>query len=106
AEAMALARGAGLDLRQTFEVINASSGASWIFTDRVARALDGDFTPRAAARILAKDVGIAVTVAQRLGVDTPCANLAQAAFADALAAGYGDDDDAVLVKRAFERGGK
>ncbi len=106
AEAMALARGAGLDLRQTFEVINASSGASWIFTDRVARALDGDFTPRAAARILAKDVGIAVTVAQRLGVDTPCAHLAEAAFADALAAGYGDDDDAVLVKRAFEKGGK
>jgi len=106
AEAMALARGAGLDLRQTFEVINASSGASWIFTDRVARALDGDFTPRAAARILAKDVGIAVTVAQRLRVDTPCAHLAEAAFADALAAGYGDDDDAVLVKRAFEKSGK
>jgi L-threonate 2-dehydrogenase len=106
AEAMALAQAVGLDLRRALEVINASSGASWIFADRVARALDGDYAPRAAAKILAKDVGIAVTVAQRLTVDTPFARLAQEAFADVLAAGYGNDDDAVLVKRALEKSGK
>src|SRR4029434_9025357 len=90
AEAMALAQAVGLDLRRALEVINASSGASWIFADRVARALDGDYAPRAAAKILAKDVVIAVTVAQRLTVDTPFARLAQEAFADVLAAGYGN----------------
>jgi L-threonate 2-dehydrogenase len=103
AEALAIAQRAGLDLRQVADVISASSGGSWIFADRVPRALAGDRSVRAAARILTKDVGIAVDVAARLGVDAGFARLAQAAFADALAAGYGEEDDAVLVRRAQER---
>jgi 3-hydroxyisobutyrate dehydrogenase-like beta-hydroxyacid dehydrogenase len=103
AEAMALARRCGLDLRQACDVIGASSGASWIFADRVTRALADDYEPRAAAKILAKDVGIAVALAERSGVDATFARAAQAAFRDALGAGYGELDDAVLVKRALER---
>jgi 3-hydroxyisobutyrate dehydrogenase-like beta-hydroxyacid dehydrogenase len=106
AEALALAHGAGLDLRLALDVISASSGASWIVADRVARALNGDYAPRAATRILTKDVEIAAALADRLGVDAPFAQAARAAFADALAAGYGDDDDSVLVKRALEKIGK
>ncbi|MGZ5584912.1 MAG: NAD(P)-dependent oxidoreductase, partial [Usitatibacter sp.] len=49
-EAMAMAAKLGLDLRQAVEVVSASSGASWIFADRMTRALEGDFAPRAAAR--------------------------------------------------------
>ena len=45
AEALALAHAAGLDLRQVLDVVAASSGASWIFGDRVPRALDGDYAP-------------------------------------------------------------
>jgi L-threonate 2-dehydrogenase len=104
AEAMALAVHAGLDLRQVVDVINASSGGSWMFTDRMPRVLDGDYAPRAAARILTKDVGIAAALAERLGVDGIFARTALAAFSDALAAGYGEDDDAVVVKRALEKG--
>ncbi len=103
AEAMALARAAGLDLRKAFEVINACSGASWIFTDRAARALDGDYAPRAAAKILAKDVRIAVELARRCGVEAPVAHVAEATFADVLAAGYGDADDAILLAHAQEK---
>ena len=61
--------------------------------------------PRAATKILTKDVGIAVAFAQRLGVDAPFARAAHAAFVDALAAGYGEEDDAALVKRAADRAG-
>jgi 3-hydroxyisobutyrate dehydrogenase-like beta-hydroxyacid dehydrogenase len=97
-EALALAKRAGLDLHALTDVINASSGASWIFADRVPRALAGDFAPRAAARILAKDVGIAADFAARLGADATFARTAQAAFAAMIAAGHGDDDDAVMVR--------
>lgn len=103
AEALAIADRAGLDLRTVADVIGASSGGSWIFADRVPRALAGDRGVRAAARILTKDVGIAVDVAERLGVDATFAQAAYAAFVDALAAGYGEEDDAVLVRRALER---
>ncbi len=97
-EALALATRAGLDLAAVAEVIGASSGASWIFADRAPRALAGDFAPRAAAKILAKDVGIAADFATRLGADATFARAAQAAFGAAIAAGNGDADDAVLLK--------
>ncbi len=105
AEAMTLAIRAGLDPQQVFDVVNASSGGSWIFTDRMARALAGDYAPRAAAKILTKDVGIAAALAQRLGVSAPMTAAAHAAFVDAIAAGYGDEDDAALVKRAADLAG-
>jgi 3-hydroxyisobutyrate dehydrogenase-like beta-hydroxyacid dehydrogenase len=103
AEALALAQAAGLDPAVAADVIGASSGASWIFADRVPRALTGDFEPRAAARILAKDIGIAVALARRLGVEATFAAAAQAALADAVAGGDGDADDAVLVRRALQK---
>ncbi len=103
AEAMAIAVQAGLDPRRVAEVINASSGASWMFADRLPRALENDYAPRAAAKILNKDLAIAAALAERLGIDGAFARTAVAAYQDALAAGYGEDDDAVLVKRALEK---
>ncbi len=104
AEAVALARAAGLDARMLADVVTASSGASWMLADRMPRALAGDLKPpRAAARILAKDVGIAIDVAERVGVDAPIARAALAAYAEAIAAGLGDDDDAVLIRHAVQR---
>jgi 3-hydroxyisobutyrate dehydrogenase-like beta-hydroxyacid dehydrogenase len=102
AEALALAQAAGLDLERVRDVVNASSGGSWIFADRIARALTGDLAPRAAVTLLAKDVGIAATLAERLGVDAPFSRLASRAFARAAAAGHGDDDDAVLMRLALD----
>ena len=105
AEALAIARKAGLDLAQALAVIGASSGASWIVGDRMPRALAGDYAPRAAAKILAKDVGIAVDVAARLRCDAPFALAAQRAFAATIAAGFGDDDDAAIAKLFAQRAG-
>jgi putative dehydrogenase len=98
AEAMALAIRAGVDPRLFLEVVNASSGASWIFTDRMTRALDGDWTPRAATTLLSKDVGIAVDAAAALEFDAPLARAARDAFAAAVAAGYGPQDDAAMLR--------
>jgi hypothetical protein len=70
------------------DVVNASSGASWIFADRIERALTADFAPRAAAKLLAKDVAIAAALAERLRVDAPFSKLASRAFAAAVAAGH------------------
>ena len=98
AEALTLAVRAGLDPAQAVDVINASSGASWIFADRMPRALAGDFAPRAAAKILAKDVRIAAEFADRLGQDAPFANAAQAAFQRMVDAGDGELDDAAICR--------
>lgn len=98
AEAMSLARRAGLDPAAVLDVINASSGASWILSDRMPRALSGERGVRAATRVLAKDVGIAVELAQRLGAPSTFARDAQRAFRDAVDAGDGEEDDSVLLR--------
>ncbi len=98
AEAMALGARLGLDRQMLFDVIDASSGASWIGHDRLKRALAGDYSPRARAAILTKDVGLAVHMADAAGVDTPLGDAALRVFCATVAAGLGDQDDAAVIK--------
>ena len=98
AEAMALGAQLGLDRQALFDVINASSGASWIGQDRMARALVNDFEPRARAVILTKDVGLAVQMADAAGIETPLGDAALSVFKATLAEGLGEQDDAVVIK--------
>ncbi len=105
AEALVLAKKAGIDPRAALELINASSGASWIVADRMDRALSGDNGVRAATKILAKDVGIAAALGARMRVDVPFARAAQRAFQDAVASGLGDEDDAAMLRFFANRAG-
>ena len=98
AEALALGAKLGLSKRALFDVITASSGASWITSDRMARALDGDYAPRARTVILTKDVGLAVQMADAAGIDTPLGDAALRLFEAAVAAGFGELDDAAVIK--------
>lgn len=98
AEAMALAERLGLDPAATLSVIEASSGQSWIGSDRMRRALAGDFEPRAHVTLLAKDTGLAVQAADDAAFDPPLGRLARDLFAQALGQGWADLDDAVLLK--------
>jgi 3-hydroxyisobutyrate dehydrogenase len=75
---------------------------SWIFNDRMARALDGDRL-RAPTTLLNKDVGIAVDTAQTLAFDAPLARAARDAFAAAVAAGHGAEDDAAMLRYYQDR---
>ena len=107
AEAMALAQRLGLDGAATLAVINASSGASWIGADRMARALDGDFAPRAHTSLLAKDAALALAMAAQAGVRPLLGTAAAGQFQAALAAGFGADDDArllSLLQQQFDAG--
>ncbi|MEO7762660.1 MAG: NAD(P)-dependent oxidoreductase, partial [Casimicrobiaceae bacterium] len=98
AEVLALAESLGMDLRMVCEVVNASSGGSWIFGDRMPRALERDYAPRAAAKILTKDVGLALDVAEAAGVPVSIARAAHAAYKGAVAQGLGEADDAALLE--------
>jgi L-threonate 2-dehydrogenase len=98
-EAMALAARLGIDLHLAAQVVNASSGASWMFADRMPRALAGDYAPTAAARVLLKDVGLFVEVAHSFGFAAPMAEQAQAIFRDTCERGFAEEDDAAVLKR-------
>lgn len=101
AEAIALGRRLGLDPNLLLKVINASSGGSWIVADRMPRALAGDYSPRARARILAKDLRLAVAMAQQAGAATALGDQALAVFCATVAAGRGDEDDASVLRTLY-----
>jgi 3-hydroxyisobutyrate dehydrogenase-like beta-hydroxyacid dehydrogenase len=103
AEAMALAERLGLDPAATLSVIEVSSGQSWIGSDRMRRALAGDFEPRAHVTLLAKDTGLAVQAADEVAFDPPLGRLARDLFAQALGQGWADLDDAALLKLMRQR---
>lgn len=103
AEAFALAERMGLDLMNTLSVIEASSGQSWIGSDRMRRALADDFEPRAHVSLLAKDTGLAVSAAEAVAYDPPLGRLARDLFAQAMAHGWDQLDDAALLKLMRER---
>ena len=104
AEALALAIQLGLDPARTLAVIAQSSGQSWIGSDRLARALDGDFAPRAHTTLLAKDSALALAMAAEAGLPAPTMGSAAAAlFQAALAAGYGGEDDARMFSLLTQR---
>jgi 3-hydroxyisobutyrate dehydrogenase-like beta-hydroxyacid dehydrogenase len=98
AQALVLAQRAGIDPSRALEVINASSGASWILAERMERELAGDREVRAATRILAKDAGIAAALARQVGAPDSFARAATEAFRGAVDAGYGEEDDAALLR--------
>jgi L-threonate 2-dehydrogenase len=98
-EAMAMAAKLGIDLERAMAVVNASSGASWMFADRMPRALARDYAPTAAARVLLKDVRLFVDVARSFGLSAPMAEQAQAIFRDTCDRGFAEEDDAAVLKR-------
>jgi putative dehydrogenase len=103
AEAMALAERLGLDPAGTLSVIEASSGQSWIGSDRMRRALAGDFEPRAHVSLLAKDTGLAVHMADEAAFDPSLGRMARDLFAQALEQGWVGLDDAALLQLMRQR---
>ena len=98
AEAIALAERLGLDAARTLDVIEQSSGQSWIASDRMRRALADDYEPRAHVTLLHKDTRLALEAARSAGFDAALGTLAHAAFARAVATGRADCDDAILLE--------
>ena len=97
AEVMALAQRIGLNLTTTLDVVEQSSGQSWIGSDRLRRAIAGDLAPRAHMTLLAKDTRLALDAAQATGFEVPLGEQASQVFAKAVQAGLADLDDAALL---------
>jgi 3-hydroxyisobutyrate dehydrogenase len=98
AEAMALGIRAGADPAQVYEVITHSAGNSWMFENRMAHVLAGDYTPLSAVDIFVKDLGIVLDTARASKFPLPLAATAHQMFMQASSAGHGKEDDAAVIK--------
>jgi len=99
-----MAQSWGLDPNTTLSVMQASSGQSWIGQDRMQRALQNDFEPRAHTTLLAKDTRLALEACEDMSVKKPVLGVvATEQFASACQNGFAQLDDASLFLQA---GGK
>jgi 3-hydroxyisobutyrate dehydrogenase len=102
AEAMVLGAKAGLDPKQIYEVVSASTGNSVQFQNRVPRILARNFKPGGTLDISFKDLELETTLAKRLGVPLFLANVSQQVYQMGRAAGLSKEDGSSLVK-LYER---
>ncbi|MBK1687046.1 L-threonate dehydrogenase [Rubrivivax gelatinosus] len=98
AEAMALGLREGVDAAAIYEVITHSAGNSWMFENRMAHVLAGDFTPLSAVDIFVKDLGLVLDTARASKFPLPLAATAHQMFMQASTAGFAKEDDSAVIK--------
>ena len=98
AEAMALGLREGVDAAALYEVITHSAGNSWMFENRMAHVLAGDYTPLSAVDIFVKDLGLVLDTARATTFPLPLSATAHQMFMQASTAGFGREDDAAVIK--------
>ena len=98
AEAMALGLREGVDAAALYEVITNSAGNSWMFENRMAHVLAGDYTPLSAVDIFVKDLGLVLDTARATKFPLPLSATAHQMFMQASTAGYAREDDAAVIK--------
>ncbi len=98
AEAMALGLREGVDAAALYEVITHSAGNSWMFENRMAHVLAGDYTPLSAVDIFVKDLGLVLDMARASKFPLPLSSTAHQMFMQASTAGYAREDDSAVIK--------
>jgi len=98
AEAMALGLREGVDAEALYEVITHSAGNSWMFENRMAHVLAGDYTPLSAVDIFVKDLGIVLDLARASKFPLPLSSTAHQMFMQASTAGFAKEDDSAVIK--------
>src|SRR6218665_1661143 len=98
AAAMALGLREGGALDALYEVITHSAGNSWMFENRMAHVLAGDYTPLSAVDIFVKDLGLVLDTARASKFPLPLASTAHQMFMQASSAGFANEDDSAVIK--------
>ncbi|HYN62320.1 MAG TPA: L-threonate dehydrogenase, partial [Rubrivivax sp.] len=98
AEAMALGLREGVDPAALYEVITHSAGNSWMFENRMAHVLAGNYTPLSAVDIFVKDLGLVLDMARASKFPLPLSSTAHQMFMQASSAGFAKEDDSAVIK--------
>ncbi|HEV8457527.1 MAG TPA: NAD(P)-dependent oxidoreductase [Methylomirabilota bacterium] len=97
AEALTLARRAGLDLGVALDVLTASAANSRMLELRGPMIARGEFPAQMKLDLFMKDLHLMQEAAAAAGAPLPLTDLAERLYAAAQAAGHGSEDLAVVV---------
>jgi 2-hydroxy-3-oxopropionate reductase len=105
AEALALARKAGVDASKVREALLGGFAQSRVLEVHGERALKGTFTPGFKTHLYAKDMRNVVSTLAEHNVPAPVTAVVQQLLHATMAAGRGEDDNSVMAKTVFEMAG-
>src|SRR5450755_792340 len=99
AEALAFAESMGLDPGECWRVLRDGAAASFMFEDRGARMVAGEFSsPRSALDIFVKDMGLVSAAAEHAGASAPLTAVTRRLYEEGHERGLGRKDDAALIE--------
>lgn len=97
-EALAYAKGAGLDPERVLSSISGGAAGSWSLSNLGPRILAGNFAPGFYVKHFIKDMKIAVEEAKNMGLDTPGLTQSLELYERLAAKGCEDDGTQALYK--------
>lgn len=97
-EALAYAKGAGLDPERVLSSISGGAAGSWSLSNLGPRILAGNFAPGFYVKHFIKDMKIAVEEAKAMGLDVPGLTQSLELYERLAAKGCGDDGTQALYK--------
>ena len=97
AEAINLARGAGVDPAKMLEVVSAGAAASWMLSNLAPRALNGDYAPGFMVDLMQKDLRLVLDAANDSHTPLPGTALVSQLFQSIQAEGRGTQGTQALV---------
>ena len=103
ADAMALARAEGVDLNIMREVLMGGSARSFSLEKHGPRIIDGNFAPGFRARLMLKDLRLALQTARAEGVQLPATQLAEQLLAALCEGERADWDWSALALEAGKK---
>jgi len=99
AEALAFAESMGLGPGECWRVLRDGAAASFMFEDRGARMVAGEFSsPHSALDIFVKDMGLVSAAAEHAGASAPLTAAARRLYDQGHERGLGRLDDAALIE--------
>jgi 3-hydroxyisobutyrate dehydrogenase-like beta-hydroxyacid dehydrogenase len=98
AEAIALVRGAGLEGEKLVEVMQSSMARSGVLDVKAPNLLKGEYVPSFPLRLMHKDLGLALDLANQLGVPLPATAAARETYSAVKGAAKEDLDYSAIMK--------
>ncbi|MED1783847.1 NAD(P)-dependent oxidoreductase [Brevibacillus fortis] len=100
AEALTLAKQSNLDLEKLFDMLNVSYGQSRIYERNYKSFIaNDDYAPGFSLKLLRKDLGFALGLAEKQQLDLPISKMLFALYEEAEKSGFGEKDMSVLYQK-------
>lgn len=97
-ELLVYAKAAKLDIEKVLDTVGGGSAANWSLANYAPRILKEDYTPGFFVKHFVKDLNIALTEADKMGISLPATTEARNLYNQLIDKGYENDGTQALIK--------